>query len=156
MASEVEPLRQRNRCTLLSLCIYALGSCAVNRYLRGLWGIRARFLGVFPIIFGDSYNILGCTPGHHNVYGHLFPRSIVLSCCRSGRPTPPFHRGRGSYLANVMGHSTSNTPLHRSFAAPPNLWVDAVVGQVYTCLVPKSKRKRRLLCRPFLLKAACC
>jgi hypothetical protein len=156
MASEVEPLRQRNSCTLLSLCIYARGSCAVNMYLRGLWGILRRFLGVFPIIFGDSYHILGCTPGHHKVYGHLFPRSIVLSCCRSGCATAPFRRHRGSYLANVMGHSTSYTPLHRRFAAAPNVRVDAVAGWVYTCLVPKSKRKRRLLCLPCLLKAACC
>src|SRR5271157_2223199 len=126
MASEAEPLRQRNSCTLLSLCIYALGSCAVNMYLRGLWGILREFLGVFPIIFGDSYHILGCTPGHPKVYGHLFPRSIVLSCCRSGCATAPLRRRRGSYLANVMGHSTSYTPLHRRFAAAPNLRVDAV------------------------------
>ena len=135
MASEVEPLRPRNSCTLPGLCIYALGSCAVNMYLRGLWGILRRLLGVFHIIFGDSYKILGCTPGHHNVYDHLFRRSIVLSCCRSGRAPAPLRSNRGACLANVMGHSTSYTPLHRSFAAAPNLRVDAVAGWVYTCLV---------------------
>ena len=156
MASEVEPLRQRSSCTLLGLCIYALGSCAVNMYLRGLWGFPLEFLGVFPIFAGDLYNILGHPPEHYNLYGLFFPLAIVLPCCRCGRATAPLHRSRGSNLANVMGHSTSSTRLHRSFAAPPNLRVDAVAGWVYTCLVPKSKRILRFLWIPFPSKAACC